>query len=145
MPKCKSDKKKTSAELEADIQVLQAELEATVRDLQSRIDAKRALAEAAREQEREIEKARFNARFVDAAKDILTADCVRDGGTLYDSVMRHMAPECVEEDSLMESPETNERYAGPGPAQESGVQFYGAEPTGDEPPEEVHMDAGPET
>lgn len=81
MAKAKSDKNKTAAELEADVRILQAELDSTVKDLQARIDAKRELAEAARVREEEQARLEFNERFVEASKDILAADCARDGKT----------------------------------------------------------------
>lgn len=90
MAKAKTDKNKTAAELEAEVRGLQAELDSTVKDLQSRIDAKRELAEAARAREEEQARLEFNERFVEASKDVLAADCARDGKTVYDCVVDYM-------------------------------------------------------
>ncbi|WP_304973883.1 hypothetical protein [uncultured Alistipes sp.] len=88
--KAKSDRKKTSAELEADVRDLRVELDAYVRHMQEQIDKKQALADAARAREEERARLEFNEAFVAAAKGIKAADCVLDGETVYGCVVRHM-------------------------------------------------------
>lgn len=78
------------AKMDATVRKMQAKMDATVLDIQSRIDAKRKAAAAAREREEEQARMAFNAKFVEASKGIAVADCIREGGTVYDCVVRRM-------------------------------------------------------
>ncbi len=106
------------AKMDATVRKMQAKMDATVLDMQSRIDAKRKEAAAARAREEEQARMAFNAKFVEASKGITVADCVREGGTVYDCVVRRMLadvpcePDRVDVEPALEEPHEEPRSDG---------------------------------
>lgn len=106
------------AKMDATVRKMQAKMDATVLDMRSRIDAKRKEAAAARAREEEQARMAFNAKFVEASKGITVADGIREGGTVYDCVVRRMLadvpcePERADAEPALEEPHEEPRSDG---------------------------------
>ena len=88
MPRAKSDKVKTSVELDAEIEKLKKELEVK-RKAKQAADRRE---KAAADQARAIEEAEFNRDCVENAQTVYLSDYEDEGQTIYELISRLIRP-----------------------------------------------------